>query len=267
MRLDPIELSRLAVIQLTPARYIERRVEDLALLDDYHYAATVTQQIMVPRLDGERGIRQTRSRAMRRLATHDDKMAVPSRLIPLGWFPKDRLPDLAVVNGLGDRLPVLTRDDQGRVASYVFLTRWESRVFAGFSKSEQAPLEPLWEVIGTAVERIVTSSPQGAYLVIYRMRRFLQARLEDSEISDAERLFLKLLLKRPDFWEALARLARVRLLVARMPAKLDEIYLVRISYTESFSYIPLKPIGTRRRLESRIRRGLLAGPRFAVHRG
>jgi len=256
MRLDPVELSRLAAVQLNPASYIERRVEELSLLDDYHYAATVTQQIMIPRLHGERGVRQARSRAARRLAAHDDKLSAPNRLVPLGWFPKDRLPDLAVADSLGDRLPALTRDDQGRVASYVFLTRWETRVFAGFSKRQRVLLEPLWEIIGTAVERIVTSSPQGAYLVIYRVRRFLQSQLDTPTISDDQRLFLDLLLRRSDFWEALARLARVRLLVARMPARLDETYLVRVSYTESFSYLLLKPIGIRRRLESRIRRGL-----------
>ena len=260
MRLDPVELSRLAAVQRAPTSHIERRVEHLALVDDYHYAATVTQQMTMPRLASERGIRHVPRRVARRLSEHDEKTAPPNRLLPLGWFPKDRLPDLAVVDEQGTQLPVLTRDDQGRVASYVFLTRWESRVFVGFSK-EQEKLETLWGVIGTAVERIVTSSPEGAYLVIYRLHRFLETRHRPTDTpsgtsSDAEARFASALLDVKEFWEALAQLARVRLLVARMPTRLEQTFLVRISYTESFDYMTLRPIGVVRRVRSRFRHGL-----------
>ncbi len=212
----------------------------------------------MPRLKNERGVRQIRRRLERRLSEHDEKGAPPNRLLPLGWFPKDRLPDLAVVDEDGAQLPVLTRDDQGRVASYVFLTRWESRVFVSLLKEEQQELQTLWGVIGTAVERIVTSSPEGAYLVIYRLHRFLETRIpvDSQSPSTLNAKFARALLGRKDFWEALAQLARVRLLVARMPTRLEQTFLVRISYTESFGYLTLRPIGVLRRVQSRFRHGL-----------
>jgi hypothetical protein len=112
-------------MQREPAVHIERRVEHLELVDDYHYAATVTQQFTIPVLESEQrvdrwpALARTRVGAIVSTATSARPPAtasnlIQSRIVPIGWFDKDRLPDIGVTSGAGVALPVLTREDQPR---------------------------------------------------------------------------------------------------------------------------------------------------------
>ncbi len=231
MRFDPSELRRLALIQQLPSAHLERRVEHLALVDDYHYAATVTQQLTIPRLDEERLESGQQGDATPQVQT------ARGLLVPLGWFPKDRLPDLQVSDGVGATLPVLTREEQGRIAANLFTDRWQATAFANVPQYALRGVEELWGVIGTGVERVVTSSQDGAFLVIYRLRRFLAAEYHRAKRA-ARGAFILSLLKSNRFWESLGRLARVRLMVARVAGVPGETYVLTIRFTEPFTYAP-----------------------------
>jgi len=247
MRLDPIELRRLALIQQLPSAHVERRVEHLALVDDYHYAATVTQQLTIPRLTEEA------MESGQQGAATPQVQAVRSLLVPLGWFPKDRLPDLQVSDGVGATLPVLTRDEQGRVAASLFTDRWQATAFANVPQYALRGVEEVWDVIRTAVERIVTSSQDGAFLVIYRLRRFLAA--EHYRAKRAARgSFILSLLKSSRFWESLGRLARIRLMVARLAGVPGETYVLTIRFTEPFTYSPQRSSSVVKEIIASIRR-------------
>ncbi len=246
--LDPVELRHLALLQSTPAAYVERRVEYLELRDDYHYNVTVSQQLTIPRfadVNEEPGT-TTAPRGCKAIANvkrvvdgpPTNTNGIASRLIPLGFFTKMRLPELSVTGSDGSLLPVLTRQDQGRIATYLFLTRWKQRMLA------EVPLvsptstyaNEIWPIMEWAVERIVTSRPRGAYIVIYRLWQFLDSQQKRSNIDRDLRCFLLGLLAEDDLWQSLAHLARSRLLVARMPATAGETHVVTIRYTEPFVY-------------------------------
>jgi hypothetical protein len=240
MHLDPVELRRLAIIQRTPTAYVERRVEHLELVDDYHYAAKVTQQLTIPPVPGEEQNLGPRSHWWYRAAKVESE-ATPVRLVPLGFFGKERLPDIQVGDDSGRALPVITREDQGRVAAYLFSDGWKDKAFKSVPAESHAAAAPLWVVVETAVERTVSSAPAGAYIVIYRLRRFLEVQVEKASMADDVKGFVRDLVANDEFWASLGRLARSRLLVVCMHATLDETYVITSRYTERFNYDVLRP--------------------------
>ena len=280
MRLDPTELTRLALMQNSPAEHVERRVENLELLDDYHYAVTVTQQMTIPSLPEEEAAsparaeradsapevtgkqdasreadpaRGTAGSAVRASSPGgEDPSAEATRLVPLGFFPKIRLPDIRVADGGGNALPVLTREDQGRAAAYLFSAAWEERVFADFPLAlGTGEAKAIWEVVETSVVRVVIEAPEDALLVVYRLRRFLTGRHRQQGIDTELKCFLLALLDNRPLWETLEALARSRLLIARMAGALEETHLITVRYTERFSYRPLRPRSFRRAVIAR----------------
>jgi hypothetical protein len=205
----------------TPVQYIERRVETLDLADDYHLEARVTQQFTVPQHTHKKG----------------EAKSARNLLVPIGWYPKDRLPDLTVVGHDGAVLPLLRRRDQGRVAATLFTVRWHDTFLGHLSEATRSEAKLTWEVIKAAVEQIVTSSRLGANLVMYRLRRYLEelSAATNDKASDLK-CFLLAVLAKGDFWTHLQVLAGVRLLVARMRGTPTRTYVVRVSYTERFEY-------------------------------
>jgi hypothetical protein len=275
MRLDPIELTRLALMQNSPADHVERRVENLELVDDYHYAVTVTQQMTIPSLrraesippahgngqdtaagsadggdtpaesgdGGEAAADAAEGEASApRVPREGDPSPEATRLVPLGWFPKIRLPDIRVADGSGSALPVLTREDQGRAAAFIFSAAWEERVFEDFPLAlANDDAKAIWAIVQTSVVRVVIEAPEDALLVVYRLRRFLTGRRKQQGISTELKCFLLTLLDNGPLWDTLEGLARSRLLIARMPAAIGETHVITVRYTERFNYRPLRP--------------------------
>src|SRR5438128_6534268 len=90
------ELERLARYHHSPREYIERRTEELELVTDHQYHVKVRQQFVVP-------------------VGSNESMHPRVTLVPLGRFPKARLPDLRVCGPAGDELPVLDRRQRGDI--------------------------------------------------------------------------------------------------------------------------------------------------------
>jgi hypothetical protein len=167
-----------------------------------------------------------------------------------------RLPELSVTDSNGSLLPVLTRQDQGRVGAYLFSIRWKQVALAGVPANSEAfvSANQIWATLEWAVERVVTSRPRGAFVVIYRLWQLLDHRQRQENINRELRCFLLTLLANDDLWDSLAHLARSRLLFARMPAAVEETHVVTISYTEPFIYTSPPPKNPLRAALRRMRR-------------
>jgi hypothetical protein len=224
-RLQLVELGRLMIILQAPLRYVERRVEDLRLVDDHHYAVTITQQLKIPsHLPGE------------------GAKPKPSMLIPLGWFTKDRLPDIKIAGPDGSAAALLRRAEQGQVVSTLFTSQWRTVFFEALPEEledddpARVEADTTWELIQSDVERIITSERLGAYAVIIRLSEFLTTKRDEGQISAGLAWGLTRLLEEDEFWIMLSALAEARLLVARMDARPDTTMVVTASYTERFAY-------------------------------
>jgi hypothetical protein len=232
VKLYETELDRLTLIQREPLRYIERRIEEVELADDLHYAVTVTQQFTVPLL-GKNKKWEARS----------DKLL----LVPLGWFSKDRLPDIWVQDESGSTLPFLRRREQGEVGAILFMGQWERLFFAKVTKRGEREARAIWKMIQAGVEQVVTSSRKGARIVIFRLEYYLRKLSTNKLISADVRDFLESILAENKFWSSLTTLAEVRLLFTQMKGKPGGTYVVTAKYTERLPYRPLFSRDLRRR--------------------
>jgi hypothetical protein len=220
VRLDRVELGRLAVAQRSPLRYIERRVEHLNLVDDYHYGVAVKQQFEVP-LHAEKGAANQ--------SEHD-------LLIPLGQYSKDRMPDLVVQGPHGEILPVLSRTEQGEVVAALFSAYWQGRLSATSGAASKNEIEAAWGAVQSAAKQIVTSARPGAYLARHRLKRTLEERSGAPDIAPDYRCFLLTILAEDGFWIGLTALAESRLLIARYRGVPGRRYVLTIEHTERFHY-------------------------------
>jgi hypothetical protein len=234
MQLDPIEFGRLAITQRHPSRYTERRVERVELVDDYHYAVTVTQQITTP------------------LHLKYEKNDEPTKmLVSIGWFSKDRLPDLTVYGHDGSKLPLLRRRDQGRILANLFTARWHGTFFSHLPETSHNEAlhdeaQAKWRIIQESVAQVVTSGRRGAFVAVYRLERFLQEESIDQNLARELRRSLLNILHRKEFWRYLTDvLAENRLLVSQMPGMPGHTYVVTIKYTERFPYETYGPTPSR----------------------
>lgn len=217
MQLDPGELGRLAIMQNEPLRYVERRIEEAEIVDDRHYAMTVTQQFTVPFL----------------CKNEMDEIRLDLHLlVPLGWFVKDRLPDIQVLDENGSALPFLRRKYQGEIGAILFMNRWEQTFFAGISTNTHDEVQLLWKIIRVSVERVITSSVEGAQIVMYDLVNFLKEQSVDREGPQDVRCFLLSILATDQFWLSLKALAKVRLVFTQMRGQPGRTYVVTIKYTE-----------------------------------
>lgn len=220
MNLDPIELGRLAIMQSDPLRYIERRVEHVELIDDYHFAVNVSQQFTVPFHTKKKREARTKTRL----------------LVPLGWYPKERLPDIRVSAADNSVLPLLRRRDQGRIGAILFTVAWQQAFWSGLSEAGEHDARIIWQIVQRAVDQVVTSSRLGANLVIYRLKRYLEELSSDRRRGPEIKCFLLAILANQEFWDHLQTFAEVRLLVARMAGAPGGTYVVTVQYVERFTY-------------------------------
>jgi hypothetical protein len=217
MNLDPIELGRLAIMQSEPLRYVERRIEEADIIDNHHYAVAVTQQFTVPFWDDAEEKADPLDRDL---------------LVPLGWFVKDRLPDIQVLDEDGSILPFLRRKDQGLIGATLLMDRWRPVFFAELSAETERNVQLMWTTVHASVERVVTSSAEGALITMYDLVSFLQEQSVNDEYSRAMRCFVLSILATDRFWLALKTLAKTRLLMAQMHGRPSHTYVVTIKYTE-----------------------------------
>jgi hypothetical protein len=224
MKLDPVEVGRLAIMQSEPLRYIERRVEDVELIDDSRYAVTTRLQFTVPYHQQKAEEKHRSSKTL---------------LVPLGWYAKDRMPDIRVRAEDDTDLPLLRRRDQGKVVATIFGIRWRQKFVSNLSETPDGPeAQTIWGIIHTSLEQIVTAQRLGAQIVIYRLRRFIWERSKDTTLSKGVKCFLLDILTANEFWRSLKKLGENRLLIARMRGKPDRTYVVTTTNTERFGYGP-----------------------------
>jgi hypothetical protein len=218
MQLTPTNLERVAIMQQSPLRYFERRIEHAALMDDRHYAMTVTQQFTVPLSHGQD------------INLSTDQPVV----VPLGWFAKDRLPNIEVLAEDGSILPFLKRRDQGKVGAVLFAAEWRRNFFFDLPGDAEDEAQLQWALIRECVEQVLTSTRKAAQVVVYSLRQHLREQSLDKEAPRAIRCFLLAILAEDEFWRALKTLAEVRLLFTRMSCKPNRPYVVTIKYVERF---------------------------------
>lgn len=207
-------------MQRTPLRYVERRVEHVELIDDYHFAVNVSQQFTIPFHTQKKREARTKTRL----------------LVPLGWYPKERLPDIRVSAADGSVLPLLRRRDQGRIGAILFTVAWQQVFWSGLSDAAEHDARMIWQIVQRSVDQVVTSSRLGANLVIYRLKRYLEELSNDRRRGPEIKCFLLAILANQEFWDHLQTFAEVRLLVARMVGAPGGTYVVTIQYAERFTY-------------------------------
>ncbi len=218
MALDNREIGRLAIMQRSATRYVERRLERLDLVDDFHYSVEVSQQIEIP--------------------AHGDKGKEIGRelLVPLGQFPKDRMPDLVVEGPDGSRLPLLSREDRGHLGATLLTNMWAGSFFAAVPKSERARAVHAYKTIFTLIGTVVTSSGETSEEAFDLLEQLLHAWTVPGRKPPSVQLAALALLCDERFWAEAYALARSRLLVARMPGAPGRRYTLIVHHTERFSY-------------------------------
>ncbi len=224
MQLEPVEIGRLAIMQSAPLKYIERRVEEVALVDDFRYLVTTHLQFTVP---------------FHRRAEEQSGATVPRLLIPLGWYAKDRMPDISVQAEDATDLPLLRRRDQGQVVAAIFGIRWRQRFLGPLTTTaDSEDAQALWGVIQSCLEQIVTAQRLGAQLVIYRLRHFLWEKSREDASTPGMRCLVLDILTTDEFWRSLKKLGENRLLIARMRGEPGRTYLLSTTNAERFEYGP-----------------------------
>jgi hypothetical protein len=218
MATAPVELGRLAIMQREPLRYIERRVEDLDLVDDYHYGVTLTQQVVIPH-HGDRGAAEERE-----------------LLVPLGQFSKDRMPNLRVEGPDGTQLPLLSRSDRGAVGATLLANEWAATFFKGVSRGQQTNAKRAYKTIFALIARAVVGSTRDAQIALDVLERTLRAWSKPGRWSSDIQLAALALLSSKQFWTEADALAESRLLVARMRGTPGRSYTLTIRYAERFAY-------------------------------
>ena len=225
MTLDVREVGRLAILQKEPLRWVERRVETLDLVDDYHYGVTVTQQLVAPR--------------------HADPKEPTERelLIPLGQFSKDRMPDFRVEDESGAELPLLSRDDRATLAAQLFSADWGHQFLGKIPEEDRAWGDRAWNAVLKLVARAVAGSKRKAELALDALELTLGSLHRTNmvpgselEVPQSVRDSALALLCNEDAWLALNALAETRLLVARLRGVPGQRYVVTVRYTERFAY-------------------------------
>jgi hypothetical protein len=218
MALKRIEIGRLAIMQRSPLRYIERRHEHLDLTDDFHYGVTLVQQVEIP-THGERG-----------------KPSEQDVLIPLGQFAKDRLPDLHAEGPDGSAVPLLSREDRGRLGATLLTNLWARSFFSAAPKEDRDTARAAYKTIFALIATVVTSSQAGAEKALELLEETLTAWTQSGRKPEAVQLAALALLCDERFWIEADALARSRLLVARMRAMPGRHYALTVRHTERFPY-------------------------------
>jgi hypothetical protein len=250
MQLDPVELKRLASMQREPLLCMERRIEEAELIDHLHYAVSVTQQFTVPFL--------SKQDKKQKAETKSDKHL----LVPLGWFAKDRLPDIKVLDEDGSRLPFLRRRDQGRVGATLFAGHWKKIISTNLPQSAENDARAIWKMIQTNAERVITNDRRTSQAILYDLRQALGKLSTSEAISPDIRCFLLTILANGKFWRSFKTLAEVRLLFAEMRGRPERTYVLTVKYTERLPSRPTLP-PTRRRVA---RQYAFRHPGFTVRR-
>jgi hypothetical protein len=217
MPIDPKALGRLAILQKEPLRYVERRVEHLDLIDDYHYGVTVKQQILIPQ--------------------HGKESDEKEILVPLGQFSKDRMPDLQVKGPNGEELSLLTRAERGELGAALFTSEWAKIFFRDIPKEEKPLAVEIWLTIQALVSRAVSGSKPEAEVMLKALDRMVAAWQRPKRYPQSIRLALQRWVTNKEIGEALRGLAETRLLVAKMRGVPGRSYALTVSYTERFEYL------------------------------
>lgn len=216
MGLSEIEVGQLAIMQRSPTRYIERRVEQLDLSDDYHFGASVTQQVRLP--------------------THGPNRGEQDVLVPLGQFTKGRMPNLRIAGPDGTVLPLLTERERKQLGATLFTTRWHDRLFGDLDEAVVDQAQQLWQEDAYLMVGEIAVRPMEAALdAIDELEWHLDDLSAETE-SEGLRRFLQTVLREDELWRDLESLAQTQLLVARMRAEPERPYVVTIEYTERFHY-------------------------------
>jgi hypothetical protein len=181
MRLDPIELGRLAKLQKYPLEYIERRVENVDLKDDHHYAVNVTQQLEIP-------------------SHGTEPQAARNLLIPVGYFGKSLLPDLRVARESGAELPVANRADRGRITAIIVGSPWEHLFFDEADDDQRGDVERLWTWVQVLLGIISTEQPTQAQEAYDDLRDLVHEWCESQALPEKLRAAAKALEESSDFW-------------------------------------------------------------------
>lgn len=218
MALEGAEIGRLAIMQRSPLRYVERRHEHLDLTDDYHYGVTLVQQVEIPAHG-----KQSKS------SEHDV-------LIPLGQFAKDRLPDLHAEGPDGSAIPLLSREDRGRLGATLLTNFWARSFFSAAPKEDHDTARAAYKTIFAVIATVVTSSQEGAEEALELLEKTLTAWTRAGRMPEAVQLAALALLCDERFWIEADALARSRLLVARMRAVPGRHYALTVRHTERFPY-------------------------------
>ncbi len=218
MKLDPIAVGRLAKLQKYPVEFIERRVENIDLKDDRHYAVTVTQQLIIP--------------------THGLNDTVETTvLVPIGYYSKSLLPDLRVAGADGTELPVANRADRGRITAIIITSAWENVIFDAVSAGDHASAESMLTIIQAYIGHIATEQPLKAQEAYEQLNVLVAEWSSSSNISSEMQNAATSLLGTPDFWTAVQAMVDTRLIVATMEARPGSQHVLTSTYTERFSYV------------------------------
>jgi hypothetical protein len=203
-----------------PLSHLERRVEELDFTTDSHYRVLASQQFTT---------------APHSKAVPDTDITLP---IPLGNFRKGRLPDLKAYSESGSRLPILSRDQRSTFVAMLYLAPRHDSFTADLSDEDRGIAEDLWSFVFELFSSVVISTPEQAWRQILNTYRDLQTIMHQLELLGNRVVARRLahILTDPTFWTDLSALADATPIVAAMPGRPGQTYVVTMEYTERFSY-------------------------------
>jgi hypothetical protein len=226
MPVEPKEIGRLAILLKEPGRYVEKRVEKVDLVDDYHYGIRVLQQVLFP-FHGEQTVD----------GQEKPKMVQPRELlVPLGQFSRDRMPDLEVKSAAGEHLALLSRQERARVGAALFSAQWWKVFTKGTSKADLHLARSAWRTIETLVGRAIAGSKNEAKVLNQALKNTLDGWAEPGLYPPVIREGSRRLLRDPELWNDLEGLVGTRLLIAKVQGTPGQSTLVEVTYTERFNY-------------------------------
>jgi hypothetical protein len=219
IRLNPIEVGRLAIALRNPLRYVQRRVEQLDLVDDHYYRVRVSLQVLVPVHRSGEGPK-----------------GPVNALVSLGSYRKARVPDLTVRAPDGTRLAVLNHDDRGDVLGWLFVIPWQQRFFAaieGGRNNEKGAA--IWHLIQRTVADISVAPVDVAIEQTDRLARLLENFSEGASAADVKNA-IDAIVNDAEFWSDLDAIARTTVRIAELTATPGHTSVLEIEYTERFDY-------------------------------
>lgn len=203
---NDVEIESLRKQLAQPWRHQERRIEVINLKSVSYFEMDVTQQIRVP-----------------------DLPIGSSAIVSLGLYSKTRRPSLQVFDQHGNRIPILSRKEQGKILAYLYFNVLQQQAEEEWQDVQLEEFIRLYEILRPRLESIAVSPAKTALQALESLKGHLQT-LSHTDIAAAA------ILRAADGLNALEELAKSAQILVRIPVLPSEQIIIRHSYVQTLPY-------------------------------